>query len=473
MDRISPLDDRYSRELADYASLVSEAALNRYRTIVELRFLEFLIDRLSRIGLIRPMNDEEKARLRKLRLSDDDMRRLRDLEDSLGHDIKALEYLLREKLRESGLGHYSHLVHLGLTSEDVNNLALSLMIKAVVHGKLLPSIIELIEELIKLVEAHANTPMLGRTHGQPAVPTTFGKEMAYHAYRLCWWSWDIINLRLQGKISGATGTLASFKLLGNLDWYLELRGFIEELGLEPASVSTQILPPDPLCRLLSSVGLMSMGLVNLAQDLWIYNMLGYIRVRGGLVGSSTMPHKVNPTDLENAEGNLKLAASILMEISKHLEISRLQRDLSDSTIKRNVGLGIGHVILAVRRLTRVIRNMEVNVDAMLRDLNEHWEVLSEAVQVRLRALGMVDAYEKALEVFRGSRLGGEEYRKILEELGVSDEELMRLTPVDYVGYAPKVALDTAKLCRGLLGEVMRRAREESRRLSEVLGRIFI
>jgi len=205
---------------------------------------------------------------------------------------------------------------------------------------------------------------------------------------------------------------------------------------------------------------MAQALINLAQDMWIYNMLGYVHVRGRPIGSSTMPHKVNPVDLENAEGNLKLGSSILMEISRHLQVSRLQRDLSDSTIKRNIGLGIGHIILGVRRLNNVLGSIEVDVESMGKDLNNHWEVLSEAVQVRLRVLGMVDAYERTLKEFRGSRMSRDDYLRVLKELGVNDNLLIELSPSNYTGYAAQIALNCIKYCSDAISLARSRYQEE-------------
>jgi adenylosuccinate lyase len=258
-------------------------------------------------------------------------------------------------------------------------------------------------------------------------------------------------------------------MIANLDWPRLLRDFVESLGFEPVPVSTQILPPDNLTHLLSMVGLMASSLVNLAQDLWIYSMLGYIRFRGRAVGSSTMPHKVNPVDLENAEGNLKLGSSMLMEISRMLQVSRLQRDLSDSTVKRNLGLAMGYVILGVKRLRAFMEGVEADVDALSSDLNNHWEVLSEAVQVRLRSLGLVDAYERSLKVFRGSRMGAEDYLDAIKGLGVNDEVLLNLKPSNYTGYAESIARDVASGCRALLNEVEGVCRREREFMTQVLG----
>ncbi|WP_243676051.1 lyase family protein [Vulcanisaeta distributa] len=404
MGYISPLDDRYYDELRDYAAAVSERAFVKYRLRVEILYLDFIVNVLSRVGLLKPpLGDEERRRLLSLSFSDNDYTLFKEMEDRLGHDVKAVEYLLREKLSDVGLGNITHLAHLGLTSEDVNNLALGVLIRIAIYRYLMPELVMLLNVLMNLMEKYADLPMLGRTHGKPATPTTLGKEIAYHACRLTYWLGVITDIKLQGKVSGgATGSMASFSMISrDIDWIDELSRFVRELGFEPAIVTTQILPPDSVAHLLTSTGLMSQALINLAQDLWMYNMLGYVHVRGKPIGSSTMPHKVNPVDLENAEGNLKLGSSILLEISRHIQVSRLQRDLSDSTIKRNIGLGIGHVILGVRRLNAVLSSVDVDEGAISRDLNDHWEVLSEAIQVRLRALGMADAYERALAIFRG------------------------------------------------------------------------
>jgi adenylosuccinate lyase len=458
---ISPLDDRYYEELREYANSVSERAFVGYRVRVEVLYLDFLIDLLGRVGVVKPLSPRERELLLSLRLGDDDYVRFRELEGELGHDVKAIEYLVREKLAGIGLGRIAHLVHLGLTSEDVNNLALGVLVKVAVYKHLIPEVMRLLDLLMRLMREHASTPILGRTHGQPATPTTFGKEVAYHACRVCYWLRDLVSVKLQGKVSGATGSMASFSMISDgIDWVTELGNFVARLGFEPAVATTQILPPDSMTRLLTSIGLMAQALINLAQDMWMYNMLGYIHIRGRPIGSSTMPHKVNPVDLENAEGNLKLGSSILMEISRYVQISRLQRDLSDSTIKRNIGLGIGHVLLGVRRLTNVLSSVEVDVEAMGRDLDNHWEVLSEAVQVRLRALGVADAYEKALRLFRGSRMGRDDYLKVLEELGVRDELLAGLSPSKYVGYATKITLNCIKYCGEVMGLARSRVQDE-------------
>ena len=447
MGYISPLDDRYYEELRDYAAMVSERAFVKYRLRVEVLYLDFLIDILSKVGLVKPLTREEREKLLSLRF-DNDYEQFKEIENRLGHDVKAVEYLLREKLSSVGLGRIAHLTHLGLTSEDVNNLALGILVKTAIYNYLIPELNTLLSTLVTLMDRYAGLPMLGRTHGQPATPTTLGKEIAYHACRLTYWLNVITGIKLQGKMSGATGSMASFPMISDgINWPQVLSNFVRSLGFEPALVTTQILPPDSLTQLLTSISLMSQALINLVQDLWIYNMLGYLRIRGRPIGSSTMPHKVNPVDLENAEGNLKLGSSILMEISRHIQVSRLQRDLSDSTIKRNIGLGISHVILGVRRMNAVLSSIDVNEDVINKDLDEHWEVLSEAIQVRLRALGMADAYEKALMMFRGSRMGIEDYKKALGELGVVDDVLHELSPGKYTGYARELTMNCINQCK--------------------------
>jgi len=461
VDYISPLDDRYYDELRDYAAVISEKAFVKYRLRVEILYLNFVVNVLSRVGLVKPLTKEEKERLLSLKFSDDDYERFKEIESKLGHDVKAIEYLFREKLSGVGLVRITHLTHLGLTSEDVNNLALGILVRIATYNYLMPELTNLLSTLVTLMERYASLPMLGRTHGQPATPTTLGKEIAYHACRLTHWFSVIADIKLQGKVSGATGSMASFSMISrDIDWIDELNRFVRGLGFEPALVTTQILPPDSLSQLLTSIGLMSQALINLAQDLWIYNMLGYVHVRGKPIGSSTMPHKVNPVDLENAEGNLKLGSSILMEISRHIQVSRLQRDLSDSTIKRNIGLGVAHVILGVRRLNAVLSSIDVDEDTISKDLNDHWEVLSEAVQVRLRALGMADAYERALTIFRVSRMGAEDYERALGELGVNDDTLRGLSPGKYIGYARELTMNCVSQCKYVLDIIKSRVNYE-------------
>ncbi|MGC8570852.1 MAG: adenylosuccinate lyase [Caldivirga sp.] len=469
MDVLSPLDARYRNELRGYHEIASEEAFIMYRARVELLYLEFLIDKLSSIGLVRPISDEERQRLRGIRLSSDDISEVRKLEDELGHDVKALEYVLRGRLRAIGLEHYAHLLHLGLTSEDVNNLAMGIMLRRVLYEYLIPSLVDLGRVLIALSSKYADTPMLARTHGQPATPTTFGKEIAYHTYRLCSWVNSLINLKINGKVAGASGSMASFTMIAQLDWPRELMNFVSSLGFEPAPVSTQILPPDDLTHILAVIGLTSYSLINLAQDMWMYSMLGYVRFRGRAIGSSTMPHKVNPVDLENAEGNLKLGSSILMEVSKILQSSRLQRDLSDSTIKRNLGLAVGYVILGSKRLKKFMEGIEVDEGALINDLNNHWEVLSEAVQVRLRVLGQADAYEKSLRLFRAPRMSMGDYLNAIKELGVDDKLLMNLSPSNYTGYASAIARNIAESCSQLLNKAEETCAREREAILSILG----
>ncbi|WP_292000442.1 adenylosuccinate lyase [Caldivirga sp.] len=469
MDVLSPLDARYRNELRGYHEIASEEAFIMYRARVELLYLEFLIDKLSSIGLVRPISDEERQRLRGIRLSSDDISEVRKLEDELGHDVKALEYVLRGRLRAIGLEHYAHLLHLGLTSEDVNNLAMGIMLRRVLYEYLIPSLVDLGRVLIALSSKYADTPMLARTHGQPATPTTFGKEIAYHTYRLCSWVNSLINLKINGKVAGASGSMAGFTMIAQLDWPRELMNFVSSLGFEPVPVSTQILPPDNLTHILAVIGLTSYSLINLAQDMWMYSMLGYVRFRGRVIGSSTMPHKVNPVDLENAEGNLKLGSSILMEVSKILQSSRLQRDLSDSTIKRNLGLAVGYVILGSKRLKKFMEGIEVDEGALINDLNNHWEVLSEAVQVRLRVLGQADAYEKSLRLFRAPRMSMGDYLNAIKELGVDDKLLMNLSPSNYTGYASVIARNIAESCSQLLNKAEETCARERETILSILG----
>lgn len=469
MESLSPLDSRYRDELRGLHEAFSEEALIRYRARVEVLYLKFILRILGDLGIVKRPSDEELDKLGNITLTREDVEEAKALEGKLGHDVKALEHVLRARLSGIGLGNYARLVHIGLTSEDVNNLAYGLMMREAIYTYLAPSMAALARVLVNKAMKYSNVPMLARTHGQPATPTTMGKELAYHAYRLCGWLDELAGLEFVGKVSGATGSYAAFRVIADLDWPTILGNFVKSLGFRPALASTQIAPPDNLAHVLTMVGLSALSLVNLAQDLWMYTMLGYIRFSGRLIGSSTMPHKVNPVDLENAEGNLKLGSSILMEISRIIQVSRLQRDLSDSTVKRNIGVGIGHVLLGVERLRRFIEGMDVDEEAMLSDLDRHWEVLSEAVQVRLRLMGIEDAYYKALELFRGRSMDKENYEGVLKTMGIEDHVIRSLTPRDYVGYASAIVKNVEEYCTSVLRRVEERCGEETKALSLIKG----
>ncbi len=471
MPAISPLDDRYLEELVDYMKCVSEEAFMRYRARVELLYLQFLVKLLRERGIIR-VSEDVVRRIEGLRLDEGDYRRFKELEAQTGHDVKALEYLLRERLIQGGLTEIAHLIHLGLTSEDVNNLALGVLLKTILYRHIVPEIIRIVERLLTLADKYGNLVMLGRTHGKPATPTTLGKEFAYHASRVCKWLDRLCGLEIEGKISGATGSYASFSIIDpETDWISKLSEFVKSLGFKPCIATTQILPPDSYEMALSDSAFMAQALLNLCLDLWIYNMLGYIRIRGKPIGSSTMPHKANPVDLENAEGNLKLAYSLLTEIARYIAISRLQRDLSDSTIKRNLGVAFAHLLLALRRLRLVLESLEANEKAIAEDLDRHWEVLSEALQVRLRLLGMPDAYERVKNLLRVESASREAYEEALKKLGVDDWLLRGLEPSRYVGPMRRIIEAVKAECDRVVSKCRSRCEEEVERL-KALGFLY-
>ncbi|NTU78944.1 MAG: adenylosuccinate lyase [Chloroflexales bacterium] len=443
---ISPLDGRYRGDVAGLAGYFSEAALFRYRVRVEVEYLIFL-SRAPSVGFVPPLEPHQQAALRLLyrQFSDDDARAIAAWDRRVNHDVKAVEYWLREQLDRLGLSQWNEAVHFALTSEDVNNLAYGLLVREARDLVLLPALGKILERLRDLADAEAATPMLARTHGQPATPTTFGKEVNVFFSRLRRANADILGVKLTGKLNGATGTFAAqVAALPKVDWVRFSKAFVRSLDLEPVLLTTQIEPHDSLAILCDAVKRANNILVDLCQDFWRYVSDGYLfqAPKPGEVGSSTMPHKVNPIDFENAEGNLGLSNALLEHFSRKLPISRLQRDLSDSTVLRNLGVAFGYSLVGYQRALRGLDKVTVRGERLRAELAAHPEVLAEAVQTILRREAYPEPYEALKALTRGRELSLELLHRFVEDLSVGEAvkaELRALTPEGYTGLAEQLA----------------------------------
>ena len=441
---VSPVDGRYGSKTASLRSIFSEYGLIRFRVQVEVRWLQCLAAHPG-IPEIQPFSDEANALLNNLvddfQLSHAE--RIKEIERTTNHDVKAVEYLLKEqagKLPE--LEAVSEFIHFACTSEDINNLSHALMLRAGSDEVVLPLMRRIADEIRQLAVQFADVPMLSRTHGQPASPTTLGKEMANVVYRLERQIHQIESIPLLGKINGAVGNYnAHLSAYPQLDWEAHARNFIEDtLGLTFNPYTTQIEPHDYIAELFDAVARFNTILIDFDRDVWGYIALGYFKQKtvAGEIGSSTMPHKVNPIDFENSEGNLGIANAILQHLASKLPISRWQRDLTDSTVLRNLGVGFAHGVIAYESTLKGISKLEVNAQRIAEDLDNSWEVLAEPVQTVMRRYAVPQAYEKLKELTRGKGITPEALRSFVDGLEIPDEaklELKALTPASYIGNA--------------------------------------
>jgi adenylosuccinate lyase len=444
---LSPLDGRYASTVEPLRAYFSEQALIRYRVRVELAWLEALAAERT-IRELKPFSPRTRGAFAKLvaNFNEQDAEQVKRIEAQTNHDVKAIEYWLKEKLGNNAEVQRSlEFVHFACTSEDINNLAYALMVAESRDEVMLPRLDEVIEALRALARRHAALPMLSRTHGQPATPTTLGKEMANFAHRLARARERIAAVKVLGKVNGAVGNYnAHLMAYPAVAWERLSRRLVERLGLEFNPYTTQIEPHDWLAELLDAYAHANSILLDLDRDLWGYISLGYFRqkVKKGEVGSSTMPHKVNPIDFENSEGNIGVANSLLRHLSEKLPVSRWQRDLSDSTAQRNVGNALGHTLLAYAACLRGLGKLEADPARLAEDLEANWEVLAEAVQQVMRRHGVPDAYEKLKEISRGQRLEKKALAEFVKSLPIPDEakkRLLALTPAKYTGLAAELA----------------------------------
>jgi adenylosuccinate lyase len=440
---ISPVDGRYAEKTFSLREIFSEYGLIRYRLLVEIRWLEALaaergITEVPRLGPAAVKRLEEIAE----RFNLTEAQRVKTIEDTTNHDVKAIEYYLKEKINSrKELSDLKEFIHFACTSEDINNLAYALMLRDCRTQVLVPALDRVIQSISGLAQAYADQPMLARTHGQPASPTTLGKEMAVFVHRLRRQRRLFVDVTLLGKMNGAVGNFnAHLAAYPKVDWDKLTGRFLRELELEPSPATTQIEPHDWIAEYFHALERINTILMDFCRDIWGYVSLGYFiqRTVPGEVGSSTMPHKVNPIDFENAEGNLGLANALYQHLAEKLPISRWQRDLSDSTVLRNLGVGIAHGLIAWQSIERGIRKLEADAWRLGRDLDESWEVLGEAIQTVMRRYGLPEPYEQLKRYTRGRKVGKEALRSFIQSLKLPEPEkkrLLAMTPADYTGNA--------------------------------------
>ena len=449
---LGPLDGRYRGDATPLVDYLSEAALNRNRIHVEVEWFIHLLESNVFEG-VRELHDDEKRQLRGLVETFDHstISQLAAFEAVTVHDVKAVEYLIKESLSQIGADDLSELVHFCCTSEDINNLSYAVGLKGAIEDVWLPRARALIDALAQMAEDLADTPVLSHTHGQPATPSTMGKEFAVFVHRLARQYRRIESTEYLGKINGATGTYAAHTVAApGVDWPHVAQTFVEKLGLTFNPLTTQIESHDFQAELYADLARFNRIAHNLATDMWTYIAMNYfiqIPVEGA-TGSSTMPHKVNPIRFENAEANLELSCALLDSLGSTLVTSRLQRDLTDSTTQRNIGVAFGHSVLALNNLVKGLGRLAINTDALNADLDSNWEVLAEPIQSVMRAAylqgvpGMDNPYEKLKELTRGHRITPEQMREFIAGLGLPahfEEALTQLTPAAYTGLAADLA----------------------------------
>jgi len=447
LSALSPLDGRYAKTLDPLRAHFSEQALIRYRVRIELAWLQMLAaDR--RVRELKPFARGTRATLRRLiaDFAERDAEHIKNIEAETNHDVKAIEYWLRGKLAANAeIERALEFIHFACTSEDINNLSYALMFAESRGQVMLPRLDALIDALATLARRHARLPMLSRTHGQPASPTTLGKELANVVQRLRRARAGIAGVRILGKMNGAVGNYnAHLVAYPGIDWERLCRRFVERLGLEFNPYTTQIEPHDCFAELFDAYARANNVLLDLDRDLWGYIALGYFRQRSkaGEVGSSTMPHKVNPIDFENSEGNIGVANALLRHLADKLPVSRWQRDLSDSTALRNAGAALGHSLLALVACERGLAKLEADPARLAADLDANWEVLAEAVQQVMRRYGVPDAYEQLKALTRGRRLDRRQFAAFVRRLKIpqaAKKRLLALTPAGYTGKAAELA----------------------------------
>lgn len=444
---LSPIDGRYREKAAPLRMLLSEFGLIRFRVWVEVKWLIALSEEPG-IAEVSPFSAPDRAALEKILsdFSESDAERVKTIERTTNHDVKAVEYFLKEKIKgHAGLERVGEFIHFACTSEDINNLAYGLMVEAARREVLLPKMGQLLEAIIAKAHAYAEQPMLSRTHGQPASPTTVGKEFANTAYRLQRQIKQAQSVEVLGKINGAVGNFnAHCVAYPEVDWPAFSQRFVESLGLVFNPYTTQIEPHDYLAELFHAFSRFNTILIDFNRDIWGYIALGFFKQKtvAGEVGSSTMPHKVNPIDFENSEGNLGMANAVFGHLSEKLPISRWQRDLTDSTVLRNIGLGMAYSLIAFESALKGLGKLELNPEVIDADLALNPEVLAEPIQTVMRRYGIEQPYEKLKELTRGQRIDAATLAQFITGLDVPEDPkraLLALKPRDYVGKAVSLA----------------------------------
>ncbi|HTM63501.1 MAG TPA: adenylosuccinate lyase [Gammaproteobacteria bacterium] len=444
---ISPLDGRYQDKVASLRPIFSEFGLIKFRVIVEIRWLQMLAES-GKVPEIPRISTHAAKILNDIieNFSIQDAERVKHIESGINHDVKAVEYFIKERISgNEELAKVSEFIHFGCTSEDINNLAYGLMLQAARQQSILPALDEIMMLLKKIAHDNASAAMLSRTHGQSATPTTIGKEIANVIARLRRQIDTFINVQILGKLNGATGNFNAFVVAyPDVDWQMMSKNFVTKLGLIWNPYTTQIEPHDCMAEYFYALARINTILIDFNRDIWGYISLNYFRQKtfANEVGSSTMPHKVNPIDFENSEGNLGIANALLEHMAAKLPISRWQRDLSDSTVLRNIGVAIGHSILAYQSACKGINKLEPNLEVIREDLNKHWEVLGEAIQTVMRRHQLEEPYEKLKAFTRGKRIDQEMLKDFIQQLELPEavkKRLLSLTPETYIGCAEDLA----------------------------------
>jgi len=443
LSAVSPIDGRYGSKTASLRPLFSEFGLIRHRVLVEIRWLQMLSAN-NAIKEVPVLSATASSLLDSIveHFSIEDAEQVKTIERTTNHDVKAVEYFLKDKIKDNEeLMAVNEFIHFACTSEDINNLSHALMLNTARSDILLPQMQTVIDALTKLAHELADTPMLCRTHGQPASPSTMGKEMANTAFRLERQLKQLKAVPVMGKINGAVGNYnAHLSAYPELDWAEIAQNFVESLGIEFNPYTIQIEPHDYIAEYFDTVARFNTILIDFDRDIWSYISLGYFKQKtiAGEVGSSTMPHKVNPIDFENSEGNLGIANALLNHLSSKLPISRWQRDLTDSTVLRNLGVGIAHAIISYSSTLRGISKLQINKEALAKDLDNTWEVLAEPIQTVMRRYNIDQPYEKLKELTRGQSITAETLKTFVDTLDMPEaakQELRELTPATYIGNA--------------------------------------
>ena len=440
---ISPIDGRYGAKTAAFRDLFSEYGLIKHRVLVEVRWFQALAAN-SEIAEVATLDSDAMAVLNGIvdNFSVSDAQRVKTIESTTNHDVKAVEYFLKEKIQGNAMLEASNeFLHFACTSEDINNLSHGLMLKAGRDNILLPAMDQIIENLSQQAQAFAAQPMLSRTHGQTASPTTVGKELANVVYRLRKQRKQVAETEIYGKANGAVGNYnAHITAYPDIDWPTFSQQFIESIGLQINPFTIQIEPHDYMAEMFDAISRFNTILIDLSRDIWAYISNAYFKQKtvAGEIGSSTMPHKVNPIDFENAEGNLGIANALFSHLSQKLPISRWQRDLTDSTVLRNLGVGFSHSLIAYQSLLKGLNKLELNVDVIEADLDANWEVLAEPIQTVMRRYGIENPYEKLKELTRGKKINQQAFQAFIETLDIPEDarsKLLKLTPHNYIGNA--------------------------------------
>lgn len=446
LSALSPVDGRYGNKSEALRPYFSEYGLIKHRVLVEVRWLQTLAD-CSEITEVPALSEEANKLLNDIveHFCEADAQQIKDIESTTNHDVKAVEYFLKEKVSAlEELQQINEFIHFACTSEDINNLSHALMLKGGLHDVVLPYCRQLIDGLKKLAKEYRSIPMMARTHGQPASPTTMGKEMANVAVRLERQYAQILAVPMLGKLNGAVGNYnAHLSAYPNTNWHALSAQFVTSLGLSHNAFTTQIEPHDYIAELYDAVARFNTIIIDFDRDIWGYIALGHFKQRtiAGEIGSSTMPHKVNPIDFENSEGNLGIANAIFSHLAAKLPVSRWQRDLTDSTVLRNLGVGFGYALIAYQATLKGISKLQVNEASLREELDNNWELLAEPIQTVMRRYGIEKPYEKLKELTRGKKVNAQVMSEFIDGLALPEEvkqSLKLMTPENYIGDAIKL-----------------------------------